>query len=311
VRNAEVLRNGRGGASLPLSNGGRWSDEVTKGVTASVVVLVAALGAACGPRTDQASPPVRELRVCSDPNNLPFSNEREEGFENRLADLVAAEMGATVRYTWWAQRRGFIRNTLRAHDCDVVMGVPTSYELVLATQPYYRSSYVFLYRTDRGISVRTFDDDLLRTVKVGVHVIGDDYANPPPAHALSSRGVVSNVVGYSIFGDYSQPNPPARLVDAVVNGDVDVAAIWGPFAGYFAKRHAVKLEIVPVSPEIDLPFLPFVFDISMGVRRDDVALKEELDAILERKAEAIDALLAEYGVPRHDAHHDLEAAAGP
>jgi mxaJ protein len=288
---------------------------VTRGLTAPVVVLVAVAGVAaavgCGRQTAQVSSPARELRVCADPNNLPFSNEREEGFENRLAELVAAEMGATVRYTWWAQRRGFIRNTLRAHDCDVVMGVPTSYELVLATQPYYRSSYVFLYRADRGITVRTFDDDLLRQVKVGVHVIGDDYANPPPAHALSSRGVVSNVVGYSIFGDYSKPDPPARLVDAVVHGEVDVAAIWGPFAGYFAKRHPVALEIVPVSPEIDLPFLPFVFDISMGVRRDDVALKEELDAILERKAEAIDALLAEYGVPRHDAHHDLEAAAGP
>jgi mxaJ protein len=278
-----------------------------------LAVLVAVVGvaaAACGRHADEASPPVRELRVCADPNNLPFSNEREEGFENRLADLVAAEMGATVRYTWWAQRRGFIRNTLRAHDCDVVMGVPTSYELVLATQPYYRSSYVFLYRADRGIAVRTFDDDLLRQVKVGVHVIGDDYANPPPAHALSSRGVVSNVVGYSIYGDYSQPDPPARLVDAVVNGDVDVAAIWGPFAGYFAKRHPVALEIVPVSPEIDLPFLPFVFDISMGVRRDDVALREELDAILERKAAAIDALLAEYGVPRHDAPHAAGEPAG-
>jgi mxaJ protein len=277
----------------------------------TAALLAAVSGACARGEGDEAATTTRELRVCADPNNLPFSNEREEGFENRLAELVAAEMGAVVRYTWWAQRRGFIRNTLRAHACDVVIGVPTSYELVLATQPYYRSTYVFLYRADRGIDVRSFDDDVLRRVKVGVHVIGDDYANPPPAHALASRGVVQNVVGYSIYGDYSTPDPPARLVDAVANGEVDVASIWGPFAGYFARRHAAKLEIVPVSPEIDLPFLPFVFDIGMGVRRDDQALKDELDEILERKADAIDALLAEYGVPRRDAYEQPDETVGP
>lgn len=244
-------------------------------------------------------PPVnsRELRVCADPNNLPFSNERREGFENRLAELVAGEMEATVRYTWWAQRRGFVRNTLRAGECDVIMGVPSSYELVRATRPYYRSTYVFVYPKDRPLDLRSFDDEILRKVKVGVHIIGDDYANAPPAHALSNRGIVSNVVGYSIYGDYSQPNPPARLVEAAANGAIDVAIVWGPFAGFFAKHLPVPLEIVPVSPEIDLPFLPFVFDIAMGVRREDEALQHELDEILERKAGEIQALLEEYGVP--------------
>jgi mxaJ protein len=242
-------------------------------------------------------PPARELRVCADPNNLPFSNERGEGFENRLAELVAHEMGATVHYTWWAQRRGFVRNTLRAGTCDLIMGVPSSYELVRVTRPYYRSTYVFVYPKDHPLDLRSFDDEILRTVRVGVHIIGDDYANAPPAHALSSRGIVSNVVGYSIYGDYSQPNPPARLVEAAANRDVDVAIVWGPFAGYFARRLPVPLEIVPVSPQIDLPFLPFVFDIAMGVRREDEALQQELDEILERRAPEIEALLDEYGVP--------------
>jgi mxaJ protein len=273
-------------------------------VTAAVAWLVVA-----PPR------PARELRVCADPNNLPFSNEREEGFENRLAQLVAGEMHAAVRYTWWAQRRGFVRNTLRAGECDVIMGVPTTYELVLPTAPYYRSTYVFVSREDRGLDVRTFDDEALRTLRIGVHVIGDDYANPPPAHALASRGIVQNVVGYSIYGDYAQPDPPARLVQAVADGEVDLAIVWGPLAGYFARRDELPLRLVPVSPEVDLPFLPFVFDMSIGVRREDEALKEELDAILRRKAPEVEALLEEFGFPfvrrvRRTAHHQPGRAQG-
>jgi mxaJ protein len=242
------------------------------------------------------SVPARVLRVCSDPNNLPFSNQRLEGFENRLAELVARDMDAEVAYTWQAQRRGFLRNTLNAGECDVVMGIPASYELALATRPYYRSSYVFVTR--RGLTVRSFDDPVLRRVRIGVQLVGDDYANAPPAHALAARGVVGNVHGYSVYGDYRRESPPAAVVEAVARGEVDVAVVWGPLAGWAARRQAVPLEIVPVSPQIDLPFLPFVFDIAMGVRRADTALKEELDAILERRKPEIDALLDEYGVPR-------------
>jgi mxaJ protein len=258
-----------------------------------VVPIVAAALAARG----DAVPGTRYLRVCADPNNLPFSNDRLEGFENRLADLVAGEMHAEVRYAWHPQRRGFIRNTLRAGACDVVMGVPSSFELALPTRPYYRSTYVFVYRKDAGIDVRSFDDPALRRLRVGVHLVGDDGANTPPAHALASRGIVRNVKGYTLYGDYSEPNPPARLIQAVVRGEVDVAIAWGPLAGYFARRARVPLEIVPVSPEIDLPFLPFVFDISMGVRREDGALADELDAILVRRAADIDALLDAFGIP--------------
>ncbi|MEW5926295.1 MAG: substrate-binding domain-containing protein [Gemmatimonadota bacterium] len=244
--------------------------------------------------------PARELRVCSDPNNLPFSNQQGEGFENRLAELIARDLGAEVKYTWWAQRRGFIRNTLRAGECDLVMGIPSSFELALPTRPYYRSSYVFVYREDAPFEVKSFDDPVLRELRIGVHLVGDDGANTPPAHALGSRGIVGNVRGYMLYGDYAQPNPPAKILDALAQGEIDVAVVWGPLAGYFAPRQPVKLEVVPVSPQIDLPFLPFVFDISMGVERGDSALKEQVEGVLERRRAEVDSILARYGVPRVD-----------
>lgn len=268
--------------------------------TIPAATLAAALfcALAAGAAGAQSPPETRdELRVCADPNNLPFSNRAEEGFENKIAELFAAEMHAQLRYTWWPQRRGFIRNTLRERLCDVVIGVPSSFELVLATKPYYRSTYVFVYPKNKGYEIKSLDDPILRELKIGVHVIGDDYANSPPAHALGKRNIVENVVGYSVYGDYNEPNPPAEIVDAVGRGELDVAIVWGPIAGYFAKRQPVALALVPVSPQIDLPFLPFVFDMSMGVRREDEALKETLEAILDTRRSEIQKILAEYGVP--------------
>jgi quinoprotein dehydrogenase-associated probable ABC transporter substrate-binding protein len=244
-----------------------------------------------------AREPPRALRVCADPNNLPFSNEKGDGFENRIAALLAREMGTTVSYMWWPQRRGFIRNTLKAGRCDVVMGVPATDGMVLTTAPYYASTYVFLSRRDSGLHVSSFDDPVLRRVRIGIHLIGDDYTNPPPAHALGRRGIAENVKGYTLYGDYSKPNPPARLVDAVATGDVDVAIIWGPFAGYFAPREGVPMTITPVSPRMDPPGLPFVFSISLGVRPEDRTLKAELDGALARRRSEIHRILRAYGVP--------------
>lgn len=258
--------------------------------------LVALAGLACGPA--RAATTMRELRVCADPNNMPFSNQQQHGFENKIAELVARDLNARLSYVWYAQRRGFTRNTLAAGKCDLFIGLPSSLERVTTTVPYYRSTYVFATRRDRNIKLASFDDPSLRKLKIGVQMIGDDFTNTPPAHALATRHIVENVKGYSVYGDYSQPNPPARVIDAVASGDVDVAIAWGPLAGYFARHEPVTIDITPVSPQIDLPFLPFVFDISMGVRRGEDSLRDQLNAIIARRKPEIDRILDDYGVPR-------------
>jgi ABC-type amino acid transport substrate-binding protein len=176
------------------------------------------------------------------------------------------------------------------------MGVPSTFELAQPTRPYYRSTYVFVTRRDRGLRIRSLDDPRLRTLRIGVHVIGEDGASVPPAQALADRGIVHNVVGYSIYGDYSRPNPPAALIDAVARGEVDVAIAWGPFAGYFAPREPVALDVAPIDPIGDT--LPLRFDISMGVRRDDPGLRDTLDRFIARHPQGIRAVLDRFGVPR-------------
>jgi mxaJ protein len=247
----------------------------------------------------QASANARELRVCADPNNLPFSNSRGEGFENKLAELIAHDLGAGLTYVWQAQRRGFIRETLKAGRCDLVPGIMAGLEVLRTTAPYYRSSYVFVTRTGEQ-RIASFDDPVLRTLRVGVQLIGDDGSNTPPAHALSKRGIIQNVRGYMIYGDYAEANPPARIVEAVAAGEIDVAIVWGPLAGHFAPRQKVALTLTLVAPQTDGPRLPMVFDIAMGVRREDGDFRDELNGVLNRRRAEIDALLASYGVPRLD-----------
>ncbi|MER9106424.1 substrate-binding domain-containing protein [Mesorhizobium sp. M0848] len=241
----------------------------------------------------------RELRVCADPNNMPFSNAAGQGFENRIAEIIATDLGAKLTYTWWAQRRGFIRNTLKAGLCDLVPGTPANLEMLRTTTPYYRSSYVFVTRQD-GPDVTSFNDLRLQELRIGVQLIGDDGANSPPVQALGRRGIVGHLIGYPVYGDYSAPNPPARIVEAVANGEIDLAVVWGPLAGYFAQRQKVSLRITPVTPRIDGPQLPLMYDISMGVRREDDALRGDVNSALARHKAEIDAVLAQYGVPRLD-----------
>jgi mxaJ protein len=262
-----------------------------------VLLLSTTLLATAERQAMAAEPPM--LRVCSDPNNLPFSNSRGEGFENRIAELVAHDLGMKVSYLWWPQRRGFIRKTLNAGQCDVLIGVPANLDMVATTRPYYRSTYVFVTRRDRKLEVSSFDDPRLRKLKIGVPMIGNEYANSPPAHALSNRGIIGNVAGYMVYGDSSSQHPRRGLVEAVALREVDIGAVWGPIAGYYIRRSRVPLKAVAVTPEIDLPFLPFVFDIAMAVRRGD-PLKERLDGVIERRRAEIDAILREYGVPRVD-----------
>jgi mxaJ protein len=241
----------------------------------------------------------RELRVCADPNNLPFSDDRKEGFENKIVDLIAQDLGATVSYMWHAQRRGFLRETLKAEECDLVPGLPSNLEGVRTTAPYYRSTYVFVGR-DGDPFPKSFNDGLLRDRRIGVQLVGDDGWNTPPAHALAKRGIVDNIRGYTLYGDYRQPSPPSQIVKAVADGDIDIAIVWGPLAGYFAPRQAVALKVAAVSPSFDGPQLPMVWDISMAVRKEDDALRDEIDTALQHRHAEVDAILAQYGVPRLD-----------
>ncbi len=238
----------------------------------------------------------RELRVCADPNNLPFSSSRTKGFENKIAELLARELDARLAYTWRAQRRGFLRETLNAGRCDLVLGVPTELEGVRTTHPYYRSAYVFVAR-DGTPPVASFDDPALRHKLIGVQLIGDDGWNTPPAHALTRRGIIDNVRGYMLYGDYSDADPAAKIITAVALGEIDVALAWGPLGGYFAARETPPLSVKLVSP-LDEPDLPMAWDISMAVRKGDAALLSEIDAALTKLAPRIEAILSEYDVPR-------------
>jgi mxaJ protein len=237
------------------------------------------------------------LRVCADPNNLPFSDRAGRGFENKIGELIARDLDLTVDYTWWAQRRGYVRHTLKADICDIWSGVASGAEMMTSTRPYYRSSYVFVTRADRGLHIASFDDPQLRKLIIGVQMVGSDAMNTPPAHALARRGIVQNVRGYMLYGDYREPHPPSAIIDAVENGDVDVAVVWGPLAGYFAAQGSTPLTIEPVEPWRDGTELPMAFYISIGVRRGDNALVRRLDDALEKNHSAISAILAEYHVP--------------
>jgi mxaJ protein len=237
------------------------------------------------------------LRVCADPNNLPFSNQAGEGFENKLAELVAAELGKEVTYTWWAQRQGFIRNTLKDGRCDVVMGVPAQYELTETTRPYYRSMYVFVSKADHHYELRSIKDARLKSLSIGVQLIGEHGYNTPPVHALSQQGIIDNLVGFTVYGDYRTPNPRVRIMQAVADGRVDIAAVWGPPAGYFARLSPVPLVVTPISDTEGFAPQRFAYDIAIGVRPGDHALRNEINNVLARRRPDVTSLLASYGVP--------------
>lgn len=292
-----------------MSSGSKQT-VLSVGILVASVVFVTCLGRTA-PQSRQPvhleAPPVVEhasippdphvLRVCADPNNLPFSNQKQEGFENKIADLVAKDLGRTVQYYWQPQRRGFIRTTLRAGECDVVIGLPSSFDLALVTRPYYRSAYYFVSNRARGLHIGSLDDPKLRRLRVGIEITGDDYDNPPAAQALAARHIIDNVQGFTVYGDYSSEHPSWGLMNALERGDVDVAIAWGPLAGYVARRTQAALELRPVTPQMDAPAVRFAYDISMGVRRDDRALAAALNDAIQRHAREIRSILTEYGVP--------------
>ena len=235
-----------------------------------------------------------EMHVCAEPDNLPYSNEQGEGFENRIAEIIAQELRAELTYVWLPQPRAAVRNgLLREGACDLVMGVTDGHPDFLTSLAYYQSSYVFVTREDSPFEILSLDDPVLRELTIGVRVGGGGLSSG--TLALAKRNLIDNQVGF--IPDYREPNPLSPLVEAVAEGEVDVAIVWGPVAGYFATRQPVELELVPVTPAIDLPFISMVFSIAIGVRPGDEALRDELNRVLARRWDEIQSILEEYGVP--------------
>ena len=270
---------------------------MTKHTLASLVALASALALLCVPGravADEARPQAqgKELRVCGDPNNMPFSNDKLEGIENRIAEVIAKDLGATVAYFWWPHQRGVVKRVLNAKHCDVMLGIPKGYDPVLWTRPYYRTGYVMVYRKDRKLKLRSLDDPALKTLKIGVQV------NTPPHEALGRRGIADNIVGYQLMFDsnFHAEEYLGKEVEDLIAGTIDVAMVWGPIAGYFVKKKGAPLEVVPIDDPSD-PGARFAFDISMGVRKGDKELKDQLEGALARRHDEIGHILADFGVP--------------
>ena len=259
-------------------------------------------------QTAQQSEPAgdeRVLRVCEDPNNLPFSNRAGEGFENKIAELLARELGWRLEYTWFPQRMGFIRNTLRARDpgsnrfkCDLVMGVPAGFELASTTKPYYRSTYALVYVRGKGLDSVTAPEGLLKlepaklkSLKLGV------FGQSPAADWLLKHGLFGQAVSYQPQSGDPERYPGEIVEKDLVSGKVDIAFVWGPIAGYFAKNAPVELAVVPFEPSAEIQF---DFRIAMGVRFGEREWKDRIERLIEANRLRIQAILAAYAVPQLD-----------
>jgi mxaJ protein len=234
--------------------------------------------------------PSWELRACADPNSLPFSHEEETGFENRIAQLLARELNAELTYHWQVQNPDMVNFGLRAGECDLIMGVPDGYRGLLTTLAYYRSPYAFIYPADSPFDIQSLDDPVLRDLRIGVQSFGI-----PPHQALLNRGLSGNVV--EAYGNRRLTNSSAALFRALVNKEVDVALAWGPVAGYYAARQPIELRVVPVTPELEPPFLSMIIPMTIGLRPGDEALRDRLNTVLVRRWDEIQDVLREYGVP--------------
>jgi len=229
------------------------------------------------------------LKVCADPGNLPFSNDKLEGFENKIISLMGAHMGLEVRYTWFPQTVGFVRNTLRLRECDLISGITTTSERVQNTNPYYRSVYTMVYREDSGLTASSIADPQLAELKLGV------VAGTPPATVVAMQGMLGQVTPYQLVADTRRNKPAQQAVEDVIEGKTDAAFIWGPIAAYFAEQSDVPLTLVPLVNEDETVRLDF--RVSMAVRYNETDWKHEVNAVLKTLQPQIDDILREYGVP--------------
>lgn len=233
---------------------------------------------------------ITQLKVCGDPDNLPFSNKKSEGFENKIAEVIAKELGTELIYFWWPHQRGLVRGALRPGLCDVMISIPQGWDQVLWTKPYYRSAYVLIYPKNRGLQIKSLDDPILKRLKIGV------YINTPPAEALANRDIRANVVGYSLFEGSANERSEKPIQD-LIGGKIDVVLDWGPMAGHVVKQLNGSSPLEVVLLQGGEPGIPFTFEFSMGVKEGNTALKAELEAAISTRHAEIRKILENYGVP--------------
>ena len=243
------------------------------------------------------------LKVCADPANPPFSSKDEKGFENRIASLMAKKMGRKLEYTWFPQRMGFIRNTLKSelrkgvYKCDLVMGVPSAYELAATTRPYYRSTYALVYGKNRGLDEMTKASELAALAKKAKPRIGV-FDRGPGQLWFFYNDLIDDAIPYrSQAGDPNET--PLQILNDIVADEVDVALIWGPFAGNKVLEHKGVLGMVPMSDEEDpqYPSMRFNYSISMAVRYGEKEWKEKVNAFLDDNQDAVNGILRDYSIP--------------
>lgn len=234
----------------------------------------------------------KELRVCADPNNLPFSNEHQEGFENKIAMLMGRELSLPVSYVWFPQIVGFVRNTLRAHQCDLVMGAVAGDDIMQTTNPYYYTSYMMVYRSEGGRSLSGIDDPQLQTLRIGV------VGGTPPSNLLVRRGLISHARPYALTVDTRYESPPHRMILDLVKGEIDVALLWGPIAGYYQQRDHLPLTLQPLQSDPGAPRMDY--HIAMGVRAGEPEWRRRINAAIQQHQDEITQILKEYGVPLLD-----------
>jgi quinoprotein dehydrogenase-associated probable ABC transporter substrate-binding protein len=237
------------------------------------------------------------LKVCADPNNLPFSDEKKEGFENKIAELIGAELGRSVDYAWFPQVIGFVRNTLRAHLCDLVMGTVAGDEIMQTTNPYYFTTYVILYRSDRGLAIAGLDDPRLETLRLGV------VGGTPPSDLLVRHDLMSHTKPYALTVDTRAESPTHEMVQDVADGAIDIGFLWGPIAGYYRKHDLIPLTLVPLKSEPGGPRMSY--HIAMGVRANEPEWRRGINTVILKRQAEITAILRDYGVPLLDEQGEL------
>ncbi len=233
------------------------------------------------------------FRACADPRDLPFSNEAGEGFENKIAELFARKLGKSVAYTFYPDATGFIRNTLNADRCDVVLGIAQGDDMVQPTNPYYRTSYVAAYRKGGPLEgLDSLSDPRLKTARIGI------VAGTPPASFLAANGLLGHIKSYALVVDTRFDSPAHEMMDDLDRGDIDVALLWGPIAGYYALKAKSPTTVAPLVKEKGGPRM--VYRIVMGVRHSDQNWKRSLNKLISENQSEIDAILRSYGVPLLD-----------